>query len=259
MPEIIDANVSLFGWPFRRLPGSDTAELVAKLREHGVTRAWAGSFEGVFQRDVAGVNDRLAQECRERGDGMLVPFGTVNPLLPDWEEDLRRCHETHRMPGIRLYPNYHGYALDHAECAKLLAAAAERRVVVQMVVTLEDERTQPALARVPHVDTRPFVGLVGQLPDLRVVLLNAFQGVPIEQVGRLAAAGRVWFDIAMLERVGGVARLAEQVGPERVLFGSHYPFFYFESALLKMRESPLDELDRRAILFGNARGLLEPT
>ncbi len=58
---MIDTNVSLFRWPFRRLIGDDPASLVARLRKKGVTQAWAASFEGLFCRDVAGVNARLGR------------------------------------------------------------------------------------------------------------------------------------------------------------------------------------------------------
>ena len=60
----------------------------------------------------------------------------------------------------------------------------------------------------------------------------------------------------MLEGVGGVAGLLEQVPSERVLFGSHTPLFYFEAAELKVKESPLTPEQKNQIRLLNAKRLL---
>ena len=253
---LIDTNVTLPRWPGRRLPLDETPALVAKLRTHGVKQAWAGSFDALLHKDIRSVNARLAEECRKHGRGMLVPFGSVNPVLPDWEEDLRRCQEVHKMPGIRLHPNYQGYMLDDPSFAKLLDLAGERGLIVQLVVTMEDERTQHPLMRVPHVDLAPLAALLKSRPTLRVVVLNWSRGVSGALLARVSAAGQVYFDIATLEGVGGVANLVKQIPAEQVVFGSYAPFFYFESALLKLKESDLSEAQAKAIRTGNARRLL---
>lgn len=253
---LIDTNVSLSRWPGRRLPMDETPALVARLRRHRVKQAWAGSFDGLLHKGIASVNARLAEDCCKHGRGLLVPFGSVNPMLPDWEEDVRRCHEDHRMPGIRLHPNYHGYQLEEAAFASLLDLAGERGLVVQVVVDMEDERTQGRLMRVPHVDLKPLVALLRSRPGLRVVVLNWFRGAKAALLAKLAAAGQAYFDIATLEGVGGVANLLKQEPADRVVFGSHAPFFYFESALLKLKESELSEADLAAVRAGNAGRLL---
>jgi uncharacterized protein len=253
---LIDVNVSLSRWPTRRLRFDDTATLVAKLRAQEVAQAWAGDFDSLLHKDLSGVNARLADECRRRGRGVLAPFGSVNPKLRHWEETLRRCIDEHLMPGIRLHPNYHGYKLDDPECVRLLRMAAERRLVVQLALLMEDERMMHPLLRVEPVDTTPLVELVKQTPGLRLVLVNALRTLRAKPLLELIAAGEVYVEIAMLEGIGGVRNLLSQVPANRVLFGSHAPFFYFESALLKLKESALSEPQLRAIRHENAERLL---
>src|SRR4051794_2851425 len=65
-PDIIDSNVHLFEWAFRRLKYDRTEALIAKLRRHRITQAWAGSFEAVLHKQLDAVNQRLAGECRTR-------------------------------------------------------------------------------------------------------------------------------------------------------------------------------------------------
>jgi uncharacterized protein len=250
---LVDTNVTLSRWPERRLPLDETKTLVAKLRSQGVTEAWAGSFDGLLHKDIAGVNARLAAGCRKEGRGLLVPFGSINLNLPDWEQDLRRCHEEHQMPGVRLHPNYHRYQLDDPRFAKLLDLAGERKLIVQLAVSMEDERTQHPLMQVPHVDIKPLPTVLKSRQNVQVVLLNWWRGVKSDQLPKLASAGQVFFDIATVEGVGGVGNLLKQVPADRVVFGSYAPFFYFESALLKLKESPLTDPQLTAIRADNAQ------
>jgi len=251
----IDTNAHLGHWPFRRHGFEDTGKFLDKMRAAKVDEAWVASFDSVLHKDVAGVNERLAAECRERGPGLLVPFGTVNPRLPDWAEDLRRCREVHKMPGVRLYPNYHAYSLDDPDFVRLLRLTADAKLLIQVVVKMEDERTHHPLIKVPAVELAPLPKAIAGIAGLRLQLLNC----PVPPAGEallpLARAG-VFFDLAMQEGVGAVSRLVDRVGPDRVLFGSHFPLFHAESALLKLKEASLAADTERAIRSGNARTLL---
>lgn len=251
---LIDVNVYLGQWPTRRLAGDENAQaLGARLAARGVTEAWVGSFDGLFHKDLAAVNARLAESCREVEGVRLVPFGAINPIDSNWEAELDRCAGEHGMPGIRLHPNYHGYALDHAAFAKLLRAAAERGLIVSLAPVMEDARMMHPRLRVPAVDLGPLAALVKQTAGLRLLLLNALRRSVPE---KLVTAGEVYFEIGMLEGLGGLERSLQKMPLEKVLFGSYSPAFYFESAQLKLRESRLGHHQRRAIMSENARRLL---
>lgn len=234
---VVDTNVNLFQWPFRRLPLDEPDQIVEKMKALAIDEAWAGSFEGLLHRDVAGVNLRLAEVCEKHE--RLTPIGTVNPALPDWEDDLRRCQEVHNMPGIRLHPNYHGYALDDPRFRQLLELAAEMGLFVQIAAAMEDVRTQHKLVQVSDVDLNSLTNL----ETGKIQILNwRPRGLPFE---KLAENPRLSFDTARVEATDGIARLIRS--GNRVWFGSHAPFQIYESALIKVYESNLTDAELQTL------------
>jgi predicted TIM-barrel fold metal-dependent hydrolase len=250
-PRIVDTNVSLFSWPFRRLPLDEPERLVERLRILGVARAWAGSFEALLHRDVAGVNERLAEACGRFDE--LEPIGAVNLSLPDWQEDLRRCAEVHRMPGVRLLPAYHGYALDDPRLEELLSRAAEAGRFVQIAVSMEDVRTQHPLVQVRDVDLAPLPAVLRRHPQARVQLLNARLRGP--SIKALAEAPNLYLDVARSEGTDGIPALLEAFPAVRVLLGSHAPFLIPEAVLIRIWESDLSAPRLRGLLWEHAEAL----
>lgn len=262
--ELVDTNVHVFEWPFRKLKHSSPEALARRLRSHGVTTAWTASFEALLAKDIAGVNERLVEACRRIAPDFFVPVGAINPLWPGWEEDLRRCHEEHRLDIIRLHPAYQGYTLEAPEFAALLARATERRMLVQIVLEMEDSRVHHPALRTPAVNPAPLGALLDKIPAARVQLLgDRFGWMRAAPARPLLRAVNLSHDFSSLESVGGVSRLIRgrhgslsgKIPLERLAFGSHAPFYPVESALLKLFESPFSAPERQALMAGNARRL----
>jgi predicted TIM-barrel fold metal-dependent hydrolase len=258
--DLIDSHVYISRWPYRRLPFDETSRLARLLRKNGVTHAWTGSFDALLHRDISAVNARLADDCRAEGTGLFVPFGTVNPLLPDWEEDLRRCHEAHKMPGIRLHPDFHGYGLDDSRFARLVGQATARGLIVQIALGMEDPRTQPPTAMLAPPHPGPLTDLLPNIPGARVVLLNFFRAFGYNRVLliRLNNLPQISFDMATVEGVDGLREVLESVASIRLLFGSYSPFYNFDSSRLKLQEANIGAGQLAAIRHGNASSLLRP-
>jgi hypothetical protein len=253
---ITDVNVAVGHYPFRHLPEADPARMAKFLQSKGVTRAWTGSAEALLHRDIRGVNDRLVEACRTHGAGVLVPFGTVNPKFPGWEDDLKRCADVHKMAGIRLHPDYHGYTLVDEALPPLLELASEKKLIVVIVGRMEEERVQHPLFHVRPTEFNRLAEVLRPVPELKVVVANWRMDPMSDAFGAMARLPNVYFETAMIEGLGRTARLVERVGAGRVLFGSHAPVFVWDSAALKIREAALRDEDAAKVRSGNATALV---
>lgn len=246
--KVIDTNANLFQWPSRRLPLDETAALIEKLTSLGCQQIWASSYEAVLHRDLASVNQRLADACEQHP--VLRPVGAINPVNPGWTDDLQRCAQTHRMHAIRLLPGYHKYAVNDAACVQLIRQAAQLGLLIQIVVTLEDTRTQNPFMLAADVDVSPLPDVLAAVPQAVVQLLGArLRGAVLEKV---ASCERIFLDLSRFDGTDAVSRLLEVVPADRLLFGTHAPFLIPEASLIRIAESELTTATCDAILSENA-------
>ena len=247
---IVDTNVSLFRWPFRSLPLDKVDALVARLKALSVRQAWAGSFEGLLHRDIAGVNARLFLTCRSHA--ALIPVGSINPTLPDWQRDLRQCLQEYKMHAIRLHPNYHGYTLADPRFEELLKLASTAGRLIQIAVAMEDRRTQHPLVHVADVDLSPLPGLLKTHQGARVQLLNYRpKAADLESLGECS---QLFFDTSRVDGTDGISKLIKSVSPERIMFGTHAPFLIPEAATIRITESHLSAKEQ-ALLMNQTAGV----
>src|SRR5262245_19008822 len=239
-PGIIDTNVNLFEWPFRSLKYRDTKALVSKLKKHRIIEAWAGSFDALLSKDMNGVNTRLAAECREHGQGFLIPFGSVNLAWSDWEEDVRRCHEVLKMPGLRIYPGYQPFDMDHPEMERVVKMTSERGLILQVVFGMEDPRVHHPIVNVGPVTFGPLLKAVKGTPNAKVQLVHFSGSSRGDDLSQFMTETNTFMDISRLEGNGAVGRMIGSVevlpsahAPvDRIVFGSHAPYFPVETAIL---------------------------
>lgn len=260
-PQIIDTNVNLGTWPFRHLKYAEPESLAAKLKKHRVKQAWAGSFDALFHKNIDSVNARLTEDCKKEKNGFFLPFGTVNLAWPDWQEDLRRCHEVYKMKGVRIYPAYQTFDLTDEAFPLLLAETAKRGMILQIVGDMDDARNHHPIIDVRNVNMNPLADLLKNDKAAKVQLLYWNHKVSAKLQESLVKETNVLFDTARIETNGGVERMingnplgnkAFPVPAERIVFGSHAPYFPVESSLLKLFESTLTLEQMKLIMEGNA-------
>jgi predicted TIM-barrel fold metal-dependent hydrolase len=252
---LIDTHVYLGRWPLRHFSADSPAKVVTELRDNGVTQTWAGTFDGLFHKDVHGANLHLIEACREAGNGFLIPIGTVNPTLPNWEEDMRRCHETFKMPGIRLHPTYHGYALDDPRFERLLELAAKRGLLVQIVANLAVKRQRYLTPLVAHADLAPLSRISQRIRDARLLIAGA---MPAEapQLNALPNGPSTYFDFGQATDVEALRGLLNRVSADHIVYGSAAPLVDVRPGTNVLQQDQLMPEQVRAICSGNAERML---
>jgi predicted TIM-barrel fold metal-dependent hydrolase len=232
----IDVNLHLHQWPHYRLAHDSPEALATHLRSLGVTQGWVGSYDALFQQDLATVNAGIASDCAHIAPDLLLPIGTLSPAQPGWRDDLKRCQQEHGMKALRLYPGFHHYSLSAPAFRQLLETASAAKLPIQIVSQLEDARTQHPALQAPSVDLKPLPDLLKAIPEARVMVLNANSAMLHTALQPLP---NLWIDIAKLEGCGVIESLLQTWPIERLAFGSNAPFFYWQAAQLKLQESTL--------------------
>ena len=120
------------------------------------------------------------------------------------------------------------------------------------------------IINVGPVTLAPLLNAVKSTPNAKVELLHFSGSSPGGEVSQFMGHANTVMDISRLEGNGAVGRMlgsitglpSARVPVERIVFGSHAPFFPVETAILKLIESPLNVQQLHAIMQGNARRLL---
>ncbi len=147
---IIDMNTYLGHWPFRRLRHNTAAALVELMNEKGIDHACVSSASAIFYKNSQAGNEELAEDIEPHRD-RLIPFAVINPTYADWQHDLDVCVNDFGVKGLRLYPNYHNYALSDACCHELIRLATERELIVSIPIRQIDQRQRHWLIEIPDV------------------------------------------------------------------------------------------------------------
>lgn len=247
---ICDGNAWLGHFPFRPIPHNTPEGLLRLMDKHSIDKAVVSSLHSVFYRDAHCGNEELATWVAPHRD-RLIPCATLNPAYPGWERDLRQCREEWGMRGLRLFPLYHNYALAAPECRELVQAATESGLHIAIPQRIEDRRQRHWLDTTREVSLSDVAALARACPQAEILVLESLgvESSPFVHDPNLATA-RVSFEVSRMATVlqRSIPRLLEQLGPDRLVFGSGMPLKYPKAALLKLEllEAPQDVKERLA-------------
>lgn len=251
---MIDVNAFIGNFPFRRLAATKPDELQDMLKSENVDCVLVSAIEGIFYEEPQIANEELFTQLTDKT--MFVCVAVLNPTLANWQKSLNRCCEQYQISAVKIHPNYHCYNLTDVAARDLIKVAGEAGLSVIIQMRIHDTRSHHPLMQVPDVSITDIIAVAQALPEVKIVLGGVKWGEATLQAANIKALPNVWLDISQIEIVDGLRRLIDVYGTERILFGTHAPFFYVRSAVIKLDEAQLSDEEREAITRRNAEELL---
>ncbi len=245
-----DCNACFGHWPYWDLPHKTPDDLVALMDGAGIDRAACMSLRGMFL-DYRDGNEETLAAARSHPD-RLVPMATLAPFPPDPEGPAAALQKVldGGARGVRLTPLFHSYRLDSGFVDAVCVAAAERTVPIIVP-------TRPMMNwRFQTVPVDAIGDMVQRHPTTRFVVSGANYLVEFQAVVRLMErCANAVCEISCFQAFGAVRQLVDLVGAERVLFGTGAVLNYPACNVAKLDHAGLDETERAAVAYENARRL----
>ncbi|MBO5822186.1 MAG: hypothetical protein J6R86_04155 [Lentisphaeria bacterium] len=239
--KIFDVNLSTGNWPFRVLPLEKLEDLQVKLEVSGISGGIVRSLEAPFSLNICEANEKLASACKDFPQFFIAP--AVRP-------DFGLYREIDTKFAV-LYPNYHQYSLLDEMCLEMVEFLLGKNIVPVIAVREEDERGQHPLCKVPPVPVAEVNELASKFPGKPFIVLNCYTG----ELAKLTAEN-IYADIAFADGFPALARATEFFAPERMLFGTHAPFFCVNAAVSKLQYEKLDDHTVEKIVYGNIERMI---
>ncbi len=221
--------------------------LVREMRGLGVRTSVLLPIEAPAGSDNA---ERWLAEARRHGE--LVSFGSVHPLRPDARRILDR-QKSLGARGIKLHPAVQMVGPDHRICLRVCRLCGERGLPVFFHCGPVDIETRIG-RRLSQV--RRYEKAIAECPDTTFVLGHAGALQYPEGIALAKRYPNVWLELAS-QSLTGVRRVLGEAPPDRIVFGSDWPFYYLALPLAKVLiATEGDERLRRDVLHDNAARLL---
>jgi predicted TIM-barrel fold metal-dependent hydrolase len=248
---IVDLNAWVGRWPFHPVAG-DLNLVRHSLKQAGVEQIFASPLGAVWCRHPHRYNEMLYRGASTTDDVWPVPL--LDPTIATWRNELDRASKETRVRLVKLVPRTSPYELPDAD--ELMDALEDEGLGVIVQTRMEDPRRHHPLARVDDLPMEGIIETAERHPDLTVIAGGPRPGEILALRERLLDLKNCYADVSQSDGVDAVKRMVDAGLTEKLVFGSHAPMFIAHSAVCRV-VADLDDDSARAILKGNATGLLE--
>jgi predicted TIM-barrel fold metal-dependent hydrolase len=221
-------------------------QFVAYLDRTGVGRGIINSVRSQMAKDVAGFVEGNREVARrvEQHKGRFLGACVVNPLFID--EALREMEDCRKKYGMVWVGELCNYTVPYQYTIKEFEMLVEQAVKLNMVLDV-------------HTNLREMEYIIEKFPQATIVFPHfGDQETIFRRIDLIAKHPNCYADIAGSghERVGMLELAVQNIGVERVLFGSDFSINDPGEVIARVENAFLTQEQKQAVLSGNLERLL---
>ncbi len=195
------------------------------------------SLQGVYY-DYAEGNEETLQSSRKLP--FIIPAATIDPRR--FYARRGEALNLESFAALRVFPDLQGWPVDYAPFHRMLEQAALQQIPLIAPAMGPGKSTEMVRA--------------AQAFGLVVILNSVSYWTLSEALVLMAQYDGLYIGTDMLDAPDSIELVSDEVGPERLVFGSNYPLTYFSGPLLNVQRSEISEASKRLILRQNALRIL---
>lgn len=218
------------------------SEIVNDLKKYGISKVGISCLSGVSTREQ---NDLIYRAMQEYPDA-IKGYAFINPKAPDAIDEVNRCLGDYRMSGIKFHSWKHGYYPDNTPTLNdILFEIAKYGVHVQT-----------------HVGTAPFstpfiwAEYARKFPNIDFLFTHTgYYEFGLSTIQAVKELKNVWVETSGQMDVEVLIKSIDVLGPERVCFGTDWPYKPVNIEIEKFYELKIPEDNLEYIFHKNAEYL----
>jgi len=234
----------------------------------GIAARGAGTIASLIESmDAAGVDrsvlcniatrpgqfDSILAWSRQIRSDRIEPFLSVHPDEPDAAAAMLRVAEE-GFAGVKMHPMYQEFALDEPRVQPLFAAPREAGLAIVLhtgfdIAFRDDDRASPARVR----------RLADDWPGLKLICAHFGGWKAWDQAAEHLVGADVYLDTSFTTQflpADEVAELIERHGPDRIVFGTDWPWTDQAESIEGLRGLSVGDDAMAKVLGDNAAELL---
>ena len=243
---IIDAHTHMGRMDGTYVSKANCDEMIEVMNRENVSQIFCSPHSALHDATI--MNAELEQAMKKYPD-RIKGYYLFNPNYPErYLEHMDDILNVEGYIGFKFLPTYHNYPLDGENYREAFEFADKHSLVILMHTWGHND---------PHNAPRHVEMIAKKYKNIKIIMGHSAPGELDEAIKVVKNYDNVYLDLCDIHRHSGIVdKMVENVGADRVLFGTDAPWYDHTYCLGSVLFSHISDEDKYKIIYANAIKLI---